>query len=193
MNEIECGRLLAAAATLDPKFPQSDERGFIRRLWTKLLAAVPVAAGERALEDYYCSSRYLEKREPISPADIVQYWNARRRPNERERAGVPRTSERTRPAPPADPEVIRAGVDRCFAAMAERRALAAGSDPEEAALVAESESAARRSWRSVPCPVESCHAAPGQPCTTNGKPMTKSPCHPARMDAAFNAVTVSSP
>lgn len=174
MNRLEITHLLAAASTVDQYAPQPDE--LVLRIWHSLLADIPADAAEKSLFAHYRATSTT-----ITPADIVGYYRDRRRnPPVVERRAV-------------DPQLIRDGVDRVMTAWAQAKAISAGSDPEEAALVAESDVAARRSWRSVPCPNTACRAAEGQPCTSNGRPLSKSPAHPSRLDAAFAAVTFSSP
>lgn len=187
MNEIEAGRMLLMAISLDPKMPQPDDAGFIRRVWGKALHDVPADAGKAAVVAYYRSDHYAQTRETISPADIVQWWNARRRPTESERAGVPATSRRALPAPPPDPDRIMAGVALCRSTLA----VAKGVKPD----VAEGDAAATRLLRSVTCP--HCHAQPGERCTgLHGAPLTKTEAHPSRIAAAHGrhvAVTPRKP
>lgn len=172
MNEIEVGRLLTAAKILDPKMPEPDEQGFVLKLWARSLHDIPSAVAEEAMTEYYRSARYRESRDPLSPADIVQFHRDRRRYT---------TDPRDRAEFNADR--IHTGVDKAIAALAGRKAIAAGADAVEAADEAEGESALRRSIRSVPCPY--CLADAGMPCVgANGQPLMKTPAHPARMDAA---------
>lgn len=179
MNRQEVTQLLGAASAVDQYAPQPDE--LVLRIWTSMLADIPMKAAEQALVAHYRATK-----DTITPADIAGWYRDRRR-----YAPVERVS------PPADPEVIRNGVDRVFTALAARKALAAAErdggevDLGEIELAVESDVAARRSWRSVPCPIETCRAAAGSPCTTNGKPMRKSPCHPKRIEAAFAAASSS--
>lgn len=173
MNEIEVGRLLTAAKVLDPRMPEPDEHGFVLRLWTIALEDVPFTPAERALMEYYRSALYRERRDPISPADIVQWHKDRRRYAAEERERLP-----------ADPDVIHAGIDRVVAALAERKAIGAGEDPDTAAELAEGEAGARRLVRSKPC--THCGALAGMPCTgPNGKPLTKTEAHDVRVRAAM--------
>ncbi|PXY20343.1 hypothetical protein BAY59_31390 [Prauserella coralliicola] len=160
MTREEVAQLLAAAATIDPRAPQPGE--LVLRIWTGMLADVPMKAAERALW-----AHYRQTRETIQPADIVNWWREQRRhaPEERER-------------PPFDPELIHRGVDRVMAALAARKGLELEA--------AESEAGARRLLRSVECP--HCKASIGQPCVSyDGRPLTKRPAHPAREDAALAA------
>lgn len=184
MNETETGRFLAMVAALDPKMPQPDSQGFMRALWTRQLAEVPFEAADRAMQAYYASERYLASREPISVADVIQWWNARRRPNDRERTphqAITRAS--------FDPELIHDGVDRVLAAIKRGKAERAGADPDEAAAQAEGETAARRIVLAVPCP--HCHAAVGRPCARVGRSEQQRVelrrYHPSRLDAAHEA------
>lgn len=183
MNEIEVGQVLAMAITLDPKMPEPDVDGFMRRLWTAALHDVPAELGQRAVVEYYRSDRYAQTRETISPADIVQWSNGHRRPTERERSGENAATKRSRPRLPADPELIHAGVDRVIAALRQRRAIAAGEEPEMAVAIAEGEAVVRRDYRSRRC--GHCQALEGQPCVDHrGRPLTKSAAHDARIQAA---------
>lgn len=184
MNEIEVGRVLAFAAAQDPKMPQGDPDGFIRRTWATLLAKVPAEDAQRAVVAYYSGDYYATTREPIVPAVIIQWTNARRRPSEQERTGQNRATRRELPAPPVEPETIHAGIDRVYAALARKRAITAGEDPETAMDIAESQAVSRRLERSVACP--HCTAGITQPCVNHrGQPLTKTAAHESRLDAAM--------
>lgn len=176
MNSVEAGRMLAIIATIDPKLPQPDDAGFMRRLWADMLDHVPADAAERAVHSYYQSERYLQHRNTISPADIVQWWNARRRPNERER-----DADRNRPE--FDATRIHNGVHGVVAAIAERKAITAGTDAADARAASEAAATERSRLLVVPCP--RCRAAVGEPCIGPNGPLRKSPCHPSRRDAAL--------
>lgn len=176
MNKIEVGRLLTAAKVLDPKMPEPDDQGFVLKLWARSLHDIPSDVADEAMTEYYRSARYRENREPLSPADIVQFYRDRRRYTHAEREDRPDFA----------PDRIHAGVDRAIAALAGRKAIGAGTDPVEAADEAEGESALRRAVRSIPCPYPPCAALAGSACVgPGGNPLTKSPAHPARMAAAF--------
>lgn len=74
------------------------------------------------------------------------------------------------------------GVDLVFAALAERKAIASGEEPDMAVDVAEGMTAVRREYRSRKC--GHCGANPGQPCVDHrGRPLEKSPAHDSRMSA----------
>lgn len=179
MNEIEVGRLLTAAKVLDPKMPEPDDQGFVLKLWTRSLHDVPAKVADEALTEYYRSARYRETREPISPADIVQWHKDRRR-----------YQQEQRDRPTFDPDRIHAGVDKVLAAFAERKAITAGADPTEVEGVGEGEAGARRIVHSVRCPHPTCHADVGQRCTgSGGRPLTKTLAHPARVTAAYGHTT----
>jgi hypothetical protein len=172
MNESETGRFLAMVATLDPKMPKADPQGFMRKVWTRQLADVPFEAADRAMQAYYSGERYLNHREVISPADVVQWWNARRRPNERELAGT--SPRRALPRPALDPERIRAGVDRVLTALIGTKSADAGQQVAQ-----------RRTARSVPCPY--CAAAVGSACVRARRGETSVEMrghHPARVEAS---------
>lgn len=182
MNETETGRFLAMVIALDPKMPQPDGQGFMRKLWARQLAEVPFDAADRAMQAYYSSERYLEKRETISPADVVQWWNARRRPNDRERAGT--AAPRALPRATFDPRRLRDGVDRVLAAMARGKAERAGTNQADATDEADGEVAYRRMVLAVDCP--HCRAPAGRPCVRIGRSVdTQVPLrryHPSRVD-----------
>lgn len=187
MNEIEVGQLLAMAITLDPKMPEPDEDGFMRRLWATMLHDVPRELGQRALVDYYRGDRYAQTREPISPADIVQWTLPRRRPTESERTGLNRATERKAPRAELDPQRIHDGVDLVLSQWQGQRAIRRGDDPEYAMEIAQGETAVRREFLSRPC--THCGAAEGSPCVvprrgSTPQQLTKSPAHPSRMSVA---------
>lgn len=177
MNRAEVTQILAAASAVDQYAPQPDE--LVLRIWESMLADIPMAAAERALVEHYRSTS-----KTITPADIAGWYRDRRR------YATPKHV-----SPPADPETIRAGVDRVFTALAARKAIAAAErtgdevDLVEVEQAVEADVAARRSVRSVPC--RHCHAPAFEPCTSNGKPLTKSPAHPVRVDDAFAAMATS--
>ncbi|AHH98233.1 zinc finger domain-containing protein [Kutzneria albida] len=171
MNANEAGRILLMAISLDPKMPQPDDAGFIRSAWAAALHDVPVEAGQQAVIAYYRSDRYTQTRETIAPGDIVQWWNARRRPNEQERAGGDR---RALPAPPMDPQRVMAGVSLVRKSLA----IAKGVDPDEA----EGEAEAARLLRSVRCP--HCQAEVNRPCVgIRGVPLSDGVVHDSRQQA----------
>lgn len=175
MNRQEVTHILAAASAVDQYAPQPDE--LVLRIWESMLGDIPMAAAEKALVEHY-----RETSKTITPADIAGWYRNRRR-----------YASPTHVSPPADPEVIRNGIDRALTALAARKAIAAAGpgvevDLAEVEQAVEANIAARRSWRSVACPVVWCKAAPQEPCTSRGKPLTKEPCHPTRMDAAFAAM-----
>lgn len=172
MNESETGRFLAMVATLDPKMPKADAQGFMRKVWTRQLADVPFEAADRAMQAYYSGERYLNHREVISPADVVQWWNARRRPNERELTGT--SPQRALPRPALDPELIRTGVDRVLTALI-------GTKVEDAPQRV----AQRRTARSVSCPY--CDAPAGSACVrarSEEAHIEMRNHHPSRVEAA---------
>lgn len=176
MNVNEAGRVLLMAISLDPKMPQPDEAGFIRGVWAAALHDIPIEAAQNAVLAYYRSDGYAQSRETIAPADIVQWWNNRRRPTERERLGVPVSSQRALPAPPADPDRIMAGVSMVRASLSIKK----GIDPD----IAQGEADAAQRLRSKRC--THCGAAERQPCTTvRGEPLTKTLVHDARERAAM--------
>lgn len=179
MNAREVGRILAVVVLLDPKFPQPDEAGLLRSVWADMLSDVPYEDGHRAVRAYYRSEAYAAHREPISPADIVGRWNARRRPTEAERTGTTAANRRAIPAPPLDPERVRAGVD------AIRTALLTGKAPDgktSSETEATETVAQQRALRAQPC--HHCGAGPNQHCVdVRGNRLTKSDAHPSRTTA----------
>lgn len=182
MNETEAGRILVIAIHLDPKFPQPDDAGLLRKVWARTLHDVPFDAADRAVTAYYRSDEYARHREPVSPADIVQYWNARRRPTEAERTGLNAATRRALPAPAPDPATIASGVDQVRAVLLGKDAHRRGEDPVHAQVAAQDAAAALREARSRPCGY--CGAEIGWPCVDGrGKPLTKSPAHPVRLVA----------
>ncbi|MGH7743959.1 MAG: zinc finger domain-containing protein [Candidatus Dormibacteria bacterium] len=183
MNETETGRFLTMVITLDPKMPQPDTQGFMRKLWARQLAEVPFEAADRAMQAYYRSDRYVQNREPISPGDVVQWWNARRRPNDRERRGG---ESRVLPRASFDLNQLHAGVDRCITALAESKAVKDGADIADAADIAEGDAAARRSVLAVACP--HCKASSGLSCMRVGSKIDErvplQGYHPSRVELA---------
>ncbi|GAA3878636.1 hypothetical protein GCM10022243_49190 [Saccharothrix violaceirubra] len=181
MNLSEAGRILATAISLDPKMPQPDAKGFIRGVWQKALHDVPYEDAEKAVFAHYRSDEYTRHRETISPADIVQWWNARRRPTERERSGS--TGARAIPAAPFDPERLHAGVDRAVAALRAGKRVRAGSALAVAEREGVRESTARRRVLARPCGY--CRAQVGEACVDGrGRKLTKSEAHPSRLVGA---------
>jgi hypothetical protein len=182
VNRDEVKGLLAFASSIDPKMPRPDPA--VVAGWTLVLGQVPADPGARAVHAYYRSERYLVSREPVSPADIVQWWNARRRPTDSERSGGSAATRRELPRAEFDPEVGRAGMDRCMAALAARK----GLDPD----AAQGEASWRRSVMAERC--EHCGARPGQRCTGSwlgGKPLTRQLAHDKRMQAAAARMGIS--
>jgi hypothetical protein len=191
-HAIAVGRALAMAASLDPRMPQPDPEGVILTAWIEALHDVPGEAVQRAVVEYYRSDRYAQKRETIAPADVVQWWNARRRPTEGERTGLNRATGRKSPRAGLDPQRIHDGVDRVLAALGARRAIRAGEDPGLAVEIAQGEAAVRREFLSRPCSY--CGAREGSPCVVpaTGLALTKTPAHDARMNAAQVAAATTS-
>lgn len=164
MTRDELATLMAAASTVDRFFPAADDD--VLDVWHGLLADVPVQAAREAFRYHYRGSP-----ETITPYDIAEFWRGRRQ-HPPVGAGARRSDAQ-----------IHAGVDRALAALVERKALGRGEDAETAVAIAEGETAVRRLYRSVVCPV--CQAEAGRPCVTGkGVPLTKSPAHPSRIEAA---------
>ena len=183
MNEHEAGRVLLMAISLDPKMPQPDEAGFIRKVWAAALHDVPIEVAQSAVIAHYRSDEYARHRETVSPADIVQWHNARRRPTDAERSGLNRVTRRELPAEAFDAQHLRAGVDRVRAALFGAAAVRSGEDPADAADVAEGEVSVTREVRSRSC--SHCGARAGQPCVNHrGQRLSKSMAHGSRLTAA---------
>lgn len=179
MNEQEAGRILAITIQLDSKFPQPDDVGLLRRVWARTLHDVPFDVADRAVTAYYRSDEYAQHRETVSPANIVQYWNARRRPTESERTGLNAATRRELPAPERDPVSIQAGVDHVRAVLLGRKTPQVGN-VAVAQDAAQGEAMAIREVRSRPC--GHCAAEVGRPCIDGrGNPLTKSLAHPSRL------------
>lgn len=183
-HAIAVGRALAMAASLDPRMPKSDPDGLIRSTWIAALHDVPADAVQRAVVEHYRSDRYAQKRETVSPADIVQWWNARRPPTEGERTGLNRATRRELPAADVDPQRIHDGYDQVMTALGAAKAVRRGEDPELAVEVAQGEVGVRRVFLSRACSY--CGAREGSPCVVpaTGQALTKTPAHDARMRAA---------
>jgi hypothetical protein len=73
MTLAEAGRILAVAIVLDPRLPQPDAKGFIRKVWHDALAALPFQDAYDAVIAYYSSEEYRKDRNPIAPADVVAW------------------------------------------------------------------------------------------------------------------------
>jgi hypothetical protein len=160
----ELAVLMGVASGVDRYFPAADDD--VLDAWFELLADIPATAAREAFRRHY-----RESSETITPHDIASFWRKRRQ--------HPPVGAGARP----NAEQIHAGVDRALAAVVERKALKAGEDVDTAQAIAEGETSVRRLYRSVPCSV--CDAEPGRPCVTwKGVPLTKSPAHPARVEAA---------
>ncbi|ALG07638.1 hypothetical protein [Kibdelosporangium phytohabitans] len=182
MTIEEAAQLLVMAKVLDSRFVEPDDDGFVLRLWSRALEDVPMSAAETALGEYYRSARYRESRDSIMPADIVQWYRDQRR-----------YPPATRQRPEFNPERIHAGVDRVFAALAARKAIGAGEDPDLAQDIADGETARRRLMHAVRCEWPPCRAGEGKPCTgPRGLPLSGGRVHDVREQAAL-AASGSSP
>lgn len=181
MNRQEVSNLLAAAAVVDQMAPQPHE--LVLTVWTSLLHDIPANAAERALMEWYRTNTAT-----IQPAWIVTWYRDRKREHlsNMDQVRAQQAAVTGRPALPMDPGRIHAGVDKAIARLAATKAIGAGANPQDAADEAEGESAVRRAVRSVPCPYPPCGVPAGAACVgPGGKALTKTPAHPARMDAAF--------
>jgi hypothetical protein len=169
MNRTEVAALLGAASAVDPKVPHPDPD--VLTMWAGILDDVPADVAGAAVREHY-----RHHAETIMPADVVEYWRTvRREAAERRHSAELRANARPQ-LDAADLRAIHDGITRVTAALAVTR----GVDPE----YAEAEADARRAYLAHPCP--HCRAQPGNPCTgPGGRPLTKTPAHPARLDAAF--------
>lgn len=183
-HEIAVGRALAMAASLDPRMPRSDPDGLIRSTWVTALHDVPAEAVQRAVVEHYRSDRYAQRRETIAPADVVQWWNARRPPTAGERTGLNRATRRELPAADVDPQRIHDGYDQVMTALGAAKAVRRGEDQELAVEIAQGEVGVRREFRSRPCSY--CGVGAGEACVVpaTGRPLTRTPAHDARINAA---------
>lgn len=170
MNRGEVAALLGAASAVDARIPQPDPD--VLTMWAGILDDVPADVAGAAVREHYRHSS-----ETVMPADIVAHWRTiRREAAERRHEAELRAHRTARQLDDAGLRAIRDGVTRVTAALAITR----GVDPE----YAEAEADARRAYLRVPCPY--CRAQPGARCTgPGGKPLTKTPAHPARLDAAL--------
>lgn len=171
MTQDELAVLMGWASGVDQYFPAADSD--VLDGWYVLLADVPREVAADAMRAHYRTTK-----ETITPADIVWVWREKRRHLELK---LPAEQSGTNPRQSADE--IHAGVDRVMATWAARKALAGGEDADMAVAIAEGETAARREYLSRPCPF--CNAMAGARCTNGrGEPLTKSPAHDARLNAA---------
>lgn len=172
MNRTEVAALLGAASAVDPKVPQPDPD--VLTMWAGILDDVPADVAGAAIREHY-----RHNGETVMPADIVEHWRKVRREAAEQRHNAElRAHSNARQLDEAGLRAIRSGVARVTAALAVTR----GVDPEYA------EAEARRAYLTVPCPYEPCRASPGNQCTgPGGRPLTKNPAHPARLDAALAA------
>lgn len=175
MTAQECAQVIGMAAATDPRIPQPSQE--MLRVWYAILRRVPYEAAQHALADWYGSERHRVTRESIAPSDIAGWWRDQRR-----------HVEQHREVPPVNLELIRSGVDRVFAALAEKRAIAAGLDRETAVDVADSEAQSRRLMRSVRCPWPDCRADAGKPCTSTRGPLSLDRVHDSRRQLALDGV-----
>lgn len=147
MTSQECAQVIGLAAAADNRIPQPSEE--MLAVWYAILRRVPYEAAHHALAEWYGSERYRETRDSISPADIAGWWRDRRR-----------HAEAHREVPEFDAERVHRGVDLAVAALARRKAISAGLDPDDAADVAEGEAAWRRRVQAERC--EWCRAESGK-------------------------------
>ncbi|GAA3890389.1 hypothetical protein GCM10022243_64110 [Saccharothrix violaceirubra] len=172
MNRSEVATLLGAAAAVDPKVPQPDPD--VLDMWAAILDDVPADIAAEAVREHY-----RRRVETVMPADVVEHWRIVRR-DTAERRHRGELTAHARRLDDRGLRAIRDGVTRVTAALAVTR----GVDPEHA----EAEADVRRAWLAVTCPY--CRAQPGTRCAgPGGRPLTKTTAHPARLDAAFAAMT----
>jgi hypothetical protein len=185
VNREEVAKLLAGMATVDQMAPQPHP--LVLDVWASLLADVPFAAAERAFVEWYRHNSTT-----ITPEKIVTWYADQKRAylNSAEQVREQQRALTERDRPDFSPKRIHDGVDRVFASLAHRKAIAAGTSPDELDGVGEGEAGVRRLVQSVPCPHSSCHAGVGQRCIgPSGKPLTKTFAHPSRVDAAYSSNT----
>lgn len=168
MNRHEAATLLSAASTIDQTMPAADAS--VLGMWAAMLDDVPAEVGQAAVRAYYRSDAYADHKRSITPADIVSFWKSHRREQRDRQITAEITASRA--AIEAAPHELPS-LSELFARFnAERK----GEDPD----IAEGEAAARRLYMDATCP--HCKAGPGQRCTGfDGRPLRKSPAHPARM------------
>jgi len=172
VNRREVATLLGAASAVDPKVPQPDPD--VLTMWAAILDDVPAKVAADAVR-----AHYRHHAGTIMPADIVEHWRIARR-DAAERRQRAELTARPRRLDDTALHAIRAGIARVTAALAAAR----GIDLTHA----ETDADARRTWLAVPCPY--CDARPNNRCAgPGGRPLARSPAHPARLDLAFAATT----
>lgn len=173
MTEDEVLELLQIACEYDHRtIGRTDMMAWLdaatRGRWT-------AEAAQEAVREHYARSTSF-----VMPGHVTELLRAERRqpPDYAQQ-------QKALPRPRRDPEVIRAGIDRVFAALAAKQAIRDGSDPGEAAEIAQGEAGARRQIRSIACPY--CKAPIGRPCVIVGarKDQEKAGYHPARVELAM--------
>ncbi|WP_424183833.1 zinc finger domain-containing protein [Actinokineospora sp. G85] len=172
MNRAQVATLLGGASAVDPRIPAPDPD--VLAMWAAILDDVPAEVAADAVREHY-----RHRSETVMPADIVAHWRTVRRDAAEQRHRAELTA-RARRLDDNGLRAIRDGITRVTAALAVTR----GVDPEHA----EAEADVRRAWLAVTCPY--CRARPGTRCTgPGGRPLTRTAAHPARLDAAFAAMT----
>lgn len=211
MNPDQIPQLIAQIALADARVRREDptEQRAQILMWAGILADVPYDYAITAAQRHYAKSTW-----PILPADIATQWAATVRDrmqrdvdpappvdpdNEtayRAALAAHRRAVATGQEPPVEHKALSAGP---AAAEAEQRLKAFGRyippsvddilaayRPRRAARIAVLREG-RPDALAVPCPVETCRAAVGAPCTRPGKGQTRhrlaSP-HPSRVDYA---------
>ncbi|WP_326811668.1 hypothetical protein [Streptomyces scopuliridis] len=217
MKPSEVPQLLAEIALADPRVRRTNEieQAAQTRMWAGILADVPYDYAVRAVQTHYAKSTW-----PILPADIATQWAATvrdrmRRDIDPTPIGVdPDDAEAYRHALAAHRRAVATGQQP----VVEHQALAAGPEAAEVearmaklgdyltteardALAAYRPAAAARTSAiraghpdalSVDCPVESCRAYVGRPCTRPGRGGARhtltAGAHPSRTEAATTAM-----
>ncbi|MER8219728.1 hypothetical protein ABTZ58_03840 [Streptomyces sp. NPDC094143] len=219
MKPAEIPQLLAQIALADPRVRREDpiEMRAQIHMWAGILADVPADFALTAAQEHYATSTW-----PILPAEIATRWHALVRDRMNRDIGTfeppPGHDPDDVPGYLAALRQQRQAVVHGQAPPAEVRAITAGPAAEEARrrvaqlgdyLTTETRQAlapyrpvaaerlraaqtGRPDALAVPCPVETCRAAPGQPCqrpTRRGGRTRLSNPHPTRIEASALATT----
>ncbi|MFJ2675087.1 hypothetical protein [Streptomyces sp. NPDC087525] len=216
MEPEQIPQLIAEIALADPRVKRDDrtERRAQALMWAGILAEVPYDYAVHAIQTHYAKSTW-----PILPADIATQWAATVRdrmnrdidptppvdpdnePAYRAALAAHRRAVITGQEPPVEHEALTTGP---AAAEVERRMAKLGKYmPPSVAEVLQALRPARaereRTIRAglpdalaVACPVESCRAYPGRPCTRPGRGGARhtltAGAHPSRTEAATTAM-----
>ncbi|MFE4535646.1 hypothetical protein ACFRKB_11260 [Streptomyces scopuliridis] len=216
MKPSELPQLLAQVALADPRVRRADEmeRRAQIHMWAGILAEVPYDYAITAIQTHYAKSTW-----PILPADIATQWAAtvRDRMNRdvdpappvdpdneaayRAALAAHRRAVITGQKPPVEHEALTSGP---AAAEVEQRMAELGtymppSVAEALRILRPARAERERNIRAglpdalaVACPVETCRAYAGRPCTRPGRNGTRhtltTGAHPSRTEAATTAM-----